>query len=101
ERRAYLRRNWVAMPDKRVTELTAIDTVIDTDLVMVIDDPAGTPISKKATRTQLLVNVARTNVSNTFTGDQTVDGDLFVTGEVNPARFAEQKPKIDLFTGTP
>ena len=87
------------MPDKRVTELDAIDTVTDTDLVMVIDDPAGTPLNKKATVTQLLVNVARTNTSNTFTGDQTVDGDLFVTGEINPVFFAAQKLKIDLFTG--
>ena len=89
------------MPDKRVTELTAIDAVTDTDLVMVIDDPAGTAVNKKATVTQLLVDAAKTNVSNTFTGDQTVDGDLFVTGEVNPAVMARQKPKIDLFTGTP
>jgi len=48
-----------------------------------------------------LVGAAWTTLSNTFTGDQTIDGDLFVTGEVNPARLAEQKAKIDLFTGTP
>ena len=87
------------MPDKRVTELAAIDTVADLDLFMVIDDPAGTAVNKKATRTQVLVDVAKTNISNTFTGDQTVDGDLFVTGEVNPVVLARQKPKIDLFTG--
>ena len=89
------------MPDKRVTELTAIDAVADLDLLMVIDDPAGSPVNKKATVTQLLATAARTNASNTFTGDQTVDGDLFVTGEVNPARFAAQLRKIDLFTETP
>jgi hypothetical protein len=86
------------MPDLRVTELTAIDTVMDADLVMVIDDPSGTPFNKKATVAQVLVNTAKTNASNTFTGDQTVDGDLFVTGEVNPVVFARQKPKIDQFT---
>jgi hypothetical protein len=89
------------MPDKRVTELAAIDTVADLDLFMVIDDPAGTAVNKKATRTQVLVDVAKTNASNTFTGDQTVDGDLFVTGEVNPTFFAAQLRKIDLFTETP
>jgi len=41
------------MPDKRVTELAAIDAVTDIDLVMVIDDPAGTAVNKKATVTQL------------------------------------------------
>ena len=65
---------------------------------MLIDDPSGTAVSKKATVDQLLVDVARTDESNTFTGDQTVDGDLFVTGEVNPARLAEQKAKIDRLT---
>ena len=89
------------MPDKRVTELTAIDAVADLDLLMVIDDPAGTAVNKKATVTQLLATAARTNASNTFTGDQTVDGDLFVTGEVNPTFFAAQLRKIDLFTETP
>lgn len=87
------------MPDKRVTELAAIDTVVDTDLVMVVDDPAGVPVSKKATRAQVLVDVARTNVSNTFTGDQTIDGDLFVTGEVNPVVLARQKLKLDRLEG--
>jgi hypothetical protein len=87
------------VPDKRVTELTSIDAVTGSDLVMVIDDPAGTPVNKKATVNQVLVNVAKTDVSNTFTGDQTVDGDLFVTGEVNPAVFARQIPKINALAG--
>jgi len=86
------------MADKRVTELTAIDAVVGSDLVLVVDDPAGTAVTKKATVTQVLVNVARTDVSNTFAGDQTVDGDLFVTGEINPVRLAEQKLKIDAFS---
>lgn len=41
------------MPDKRVTELTAIDTITETDLVMVIDDPTGSAVTKKATVDQL------------------------------------------------
>ena len=80
------------MPDKRVTELAAIDTVADTDLVMVIDDPAGTAINKKATVDQLrtalgahhathepggndaLVNAAWTDLENTFTIGQHIEG---------------------------
>lgn len=42
---------------------------------------------------------AWTNASNTFVGDQTVTGDLIVTGEINPARLAEQKPKIAALAG--
>jgi hypothetical protein len=42
------------MPDLRVTELPPIDAVVGTDLLMVIDDPSGTPLNKRATVSQLL-----------------------------------------------
>lgn len=42
-----------SVPDKRVTDLTAIDTIMDTDVVLVIDDPTGSAVSKKATVDQL------------------------------------------------
>jgi len=87
------------MPSKRTTELTAIDAVSGVDLVMVVDDPSGTAISKKATVTQVLVNTAKTNAPNTFTGDQTIDGDLVVTGEINPVIRAEQMAKVEAFEG--
>lgn len=89
------------MADKRVTELVAIDTVAGSDLLMVIDDPAGTPLNKKATQDQVLAPAAKLVAENTFTGDQTVDGDLFVTGEVNPVRRQEQLPKINALIGDP
>ena len=41
------------MPDKRVTELDAIDVVLATDLVLVVDD-GGIAMSKKATVSQLV-----------------------------------------------
>ena len=43
--------------------------------------------------------IARTNQSNTFEGDQTIDGDLIVTGEINPTRLAEQMPKVRALEG--
>ena len=43
--------------------------------------------------------IARTNQSNTFDGDQTIDGDLIVTGEINPTRLAEQMPKVRALEG--
>jgi hypothetical protein len=39
--------------------------------------------------------LALTNTSNLFEGDQTIDGNLIVTGEINPARWAEQRPKVE------
>lgn len=38
--------------------------------------------------------IARTDEVNTFTQDQTVQGNLVVTGEINPSRLLEQLPKI-------
>lgn len=41
------------MADAKISELTAIDAVTGVDLLAVVDDPAGTPATKKATATQL------------------------------------------------
>ena len=41
------------MVDKRISELSAIDALVDADLLECVDDVAGTPASKKATFAQL------------------------------------------------
>jgi hypothetical protein len=51
------------VPDKRVTELAVIDTVMGSDLVMVIDDPSGTAVNKKATVTQIAQTIQWIGVS--------------------------------------
>lgn len=45
------------MADQKVTALTAKTTLVGTELVYIIDDPAGTPTSKKAT-TLAVANLA-------------------------------------------
>ena len=47
-----------------------------------------------------LVDVAWTDVANVFTADQTVDGDLVVTGTVNPLT-TEQRDRINALVGQP
>jgi hypothetical protein len=47
----------------------------------------------------MLDEVAQVGISNTFTADQTVNGDLYVTGEINPARVAAQRTKINQLIG--
>jgi hypothetical protein len=37
------------MADKTVTQLTELTAVDDADILLIVDDPAGTPVSKKCT----------------------------------------------------
>lgn len=45
------------MADSKVSALTALTTLVGVDLFYVIDDPAGTPVSKKITAANLLAYV--------------------------------------------
>lgn len=44
------------MADKKVTQLTALTNPANTDLLLIIDDPSGSPVSKKITLEDLLGN---------------------------------------------
>lgn len=44
------------MADKKITELTALTAVAPEDLFVIVDDPAGTPITKKVTASDLFGN---------------------------------------------
>jgi len=41
------------MSDKKITQLTALTSLAGADLFVVVDDVAGTPISKKITASDL------------------------------------------------
>ena len=45
------------MADKKVTELSAITNLSGDDLLLVVNDPSGTPTSNKVTVTNLFANV--------------------------------------------
>jgi hypothetical protein len=42
------------MADAKISALTALATVADEDLLAIVDDPSGTPVTKKITRANLL-----------------------------------------------
>jgi hypothetical protein len=57
------------MADTKVSALTAIDALVAADLIPVVDDPAGTPVSKKATMAQVQDFIEGS--ANVFTTAQT------------------------------
>lgn len=65
------------MANKKITELTAIVTAALEDLAAVVDDPSGTPATKKATIQQILDTISGLSTSFTI-----ADGDLFAVNDV-------------------
>jgi hypothetical protein len=45
------------MADAKITQLTELTTVADEDLLAIVDDPSGSPVTKKITRANLLAGV--------------------------------------------
>jgi hypothetical protein len=80
------------MADKKVTELTAITSVSGDDLLLVVNDPLGTPGSRKITLKDFFSTVGVEQVytaQSTFTANVTMSGtnvdissDVDVTGEL-------------------
>lgn len=56
------------MADKKITELTELSALDQSDLFVVVDDPAGTPVTKRITTTNLFGNVAY--ITTSTTGDK-------------------------------
>jgi hypothetical protein len=61
------------MADSKVTDLTELTSVDASDLLPIIDDPSGTPVTKKITRANLVSGLA-TTAANTFSGAQDLNG---------------------------
>jgi len=63
------------MADKKVTQLTALTAPANTDLLLIIDDPAGSPISKKIELEDIFGATAQTTFASMnfgSTGDSTI-----------------------------
>ena len=74
------------MADKKVTQLTALTAPANTDLLLIIDDPAGSPISKKITVEDLFgktSGLSVTTVNLTSTGDTSLTANNFTLTTAN------------------
>lgn len=75
------------MADKKVTQLTSIGSVTSDDLLLVINDPVGTPVSRKISIRDFFSNVTPTTLHSgrvTFNANTFVRGSLcLMTANVN------------------
>ena len=55
------------MADKKVSELTSLTTPASEDFLLVIDNPNGTPVSKRTTFKNLAANMPNTAIGGTLT----------------------------------
>jgi hypothetical protein len=63
--------------NKKITELTELTSVDDNDLLVVVDDPTGTAVTKKIKRSNLVANIQPIYKKLTATGQ--VAGQLDLT----------------------
>jgi hypothetical protein len=67
------------MADRKVSQLTGHTAPVAEDLLLIVDDPNGSPVSKKITLKTLFANAPNTAISgslstsgnNSFTGSNT------------------------------
>ena len=83
------------MADQKATQLTELTTVADGDILYIVDDPGGTPISKKITKVNLVGSGGSTFAKVVKPTDETVtnsitlqdDDDLKFTPSVSKTYF--------------
>ena len=63
--------------------------------------PAAHHTTHELGGSDVIAGVAQLSLPNTFTDDQTIEGNLIVTGEINPARWAAQRTKVAALEGAP
>jgi len=65
------------MADKKITQLTALTAPANTDLLLIVDDPSGSPVSKKIELGDIFGETAQTSfqkIDITSTGTATIGG---------------------------
>jgi len=85
------------MADRKITELAALTSANQKDLLYVVDDPSGTPVSKKISLYNLFGSVP---ANTSITGTLTVSGNTTVSGansvfSANLNITSTNGPKVD------
>ena len=78
------------MADKKVTQLTALTAPANTDLLLIVDDPAGSPISKKISLEDIFGATTQTIFSSidlVTNGNTNLAANNFIFDPTNDAKF--------------
>ena len=96
------------MADKKVTQLTTLATPNDEDLLLLVDDPNGTPVSKKIDVKTFFGSIpSNTSITGTmtvsgngtFSGSNTVfSSNVVVTGTMRPSSFVVNANRLTINT---
>jgi len=83
------------MADKKVTALTSLTAPTSADLLMIIDDPSGTPVSKQITLKNLAGGMPNTAVSTlSVSANTTINGSNTVVSS-NVTFTSARGPRTD------
>lgn len=82
------------MADKKITQLTEATSISQDDLLLIVDDPSGTPINKKITATNLFANV--NHITSSVSGRDAIKATLTSNNahgstEITAGKFIVQK----------
>jgi hypothetical protein len=95
------------MADRKVSQLTGHTAPVAEDLLLIVDDPNGSPVSKKITLKTLFANAPNTAISgflstsgnNSFTGSNTYfSSNVVVTGTSRLTNLVVPSNKITITT---
>ena len=57
------------MADEKITELTELTSIADEDVLAIVDDPAGSPVTKKITKANLTKDLDAANIADGSVSD--------------------------------
>jgi hypothetical protein len=84
------------MADKKITQLTSLTSPAGEDLLLIVDDPSGTPVSKQITIKNLAGGMPNTSISGTLTvsGNTTINGSNTVVSSNVTFTSATRGPRV-------
>lgn len=86
------------MANLKITELTAMTDPVGADVLPLVDDPAGTPVTKKVTRGDFLTKEGSVSVKRTLVLTAAGGAPTTTSGCASPAKVEAGTNDVDYYT---